>query len=652
MAQPVKISELDAASSAAGTDQLETNQSGTSRSITVEQISSYVAANAGIPADNITGILPVAHGGTGLALAGTSGYVLTSTGSDFVMAPIPVTTGAEISVLAYGAVADGGTTDNATAFANAIAAAEAAGEGSVVVVPAGTDFYKVNSAITIPQGVSLRVDGQIRPGASMTNLINVTADRDSFIYGVGFLVNAGSFATNAIAFNPGSPFDNRNVVTGLHIHNFVNSIRIVTGTYITVRDVFSQGATGNTVYATAGTGSMFDGLKVLGDANGLYFSASTLEGIIISNCQILTVAADAFAIKFDSGAGLFAQISNTVCQGSVIFDCSAHSSSFVNINALLVSLVGGSSATTVGVDFIGNITDVNINGLIVAVSPKAGLRIRDTASTGPQRFAIRGYRGLENGTAAGSADLILDASGGIGIGQVSVDESWFTSTGGSVVSVLEIGPGAILSSYGTNNAYLTAPTLLSARALPASGGIPYVNASGFQSYSEALDSAHLVLGGGAGATPYTVPNLNWNNGAGNLEIAGGIASTRTSGAIISDTSLATNPGYILLGGSGNVTAFGTEGSVGGVTWTGSAAYATVIGGNSADTQFVTSNTVRGGVVANTLYSTSSFQSAAPAGSTAGLWKLGEIKAGAVVLDTTRSIQVDIGGTVYNVMVST
>lgn len=44
--------------------------------------------------------------------------------------------------------------------------------------------------------------------------------------------------------------------------------------------------------------------------------------------------------------------------------------------------------------------------------------------------------------------------------------------------------------------------------------------------------------------------------------------------------------------------------------------------------------------------------AAPAGSSAGLWKLGALQTGAVVLDTTRSLYVDVGGVVYHVMLST
>lgn len=49
--------------------------------------------------------------------------------------------------------------------------------------------------------------------------------------------------------------------------------------------------------------------------------------------------------------------------------------------------------------------------------------------------------------------------------------------------------------------------------------------------------------------------------------------------------------------------------------------------------------------------TGTVQTTTPSGSTAGTWKLGALQTGAVVLDTTRSIYVDIGGTVYHLMVS-
>lgn len=57
------------------------------------------------------------------------------------------------------------------------------------------------------------------------------------------------------------------------------------------------------------------------------------------------------------------------------------------------------------------------------------------------------------------------------------------------------------------------------------------------------------------------------------------------------------------------------------------------------------------VAAGQMGSNGSVSTAAPAGSSAGAWKLGALQTGAAVLDTTRSIFVDIGGTVYKLMVA-
>jgi hypothetical protein len=48
-----------------------------------------------------------------------------------------------------------------------------------------------------------------------------------------------------------------------------------------------------------------------------------------------------------------------------------------------------------------------------------------------------------------------------------------------------------------------------------------------------------------------------------------------------------------------------------------------------------------------LGSTGSVKTAAPGGSTAGVWKLGVHNATTVSLDTTGYITVEIGGTTYN-----
>jgi hypothetical protein len=69
----VKISELPAASSAAGTDELEANQSGTSRKVTAAQLRAGLAAsgeNSDITSlTNLTTALSLAQGGTGATTA-------------------------------------------------------------------------------------------------------------------------------------------------------------------------------------------------------------------------------------------------------------------------------------------------------------------------------------------------------------------------------------------------------------------------------------------------------------------------------------------------------------------------------------------------------------------------------------------------------
>jgi hypothetical protein len=109
----VKISELPAASSAAGTDELEANQSGTSRKVTAAQIRAGLAgsgANSDITAlSGLTTALSVAQGGTGATNAGTArtnlglGSVATQPANNVAI------TGGSVTGITDLAIADGGT---------------------------------------------------------------------------------------------------------------------------------------------------------------------------------------------------------------------------------------------------------------------------------------------------------------------------------------------------------------------------------------------------------------------------------------------------------------------------------------------------------------------------------------------------------------
>ncbi len=61
--------------------------------------------------------------------------------------------------------------------------------------------------------------------------------------------------------------------------------------------------------------------------------------------------------------------------------------------------------------------------------------------------------------------------------------------------------------------------------------------------------------------------------------------------------------------------------------------------------------VIGAATGTSLAVTATLATGAPAGSSAGLWKLGALQAGAVVVDTTRSVFIDIGGVVYKLIVA-
>ncbi len=73
-------------------------------------------------------------------------------------------------------------------------------------------------------------------------------------------------------------------------------------------------------------------------------------------------------------------------------------------------------------------------------------------------------------------------------------------------------------------------------------------------------------------------------------------------------------------------------------------------GTTADIR-TTNNSTFASLRADAFTAASTVATAAPTGSSAGLWKLGALQSGAVVLDTTRSIFVDIGGTGYKLMVA-
>lgn len=375
-------------------------------------------------------------------------------------------------------------TDSSVGIQAAIDRASALG-GGTVFLPIPASCYGISSTLTIPSGVVLEGSGPntcIKPLAVMIDLIRFTGS----IGAVRNLcvMNQSSRATNGVNFSPAVFGNNLLTVENVRAYSFVNNFYNTNADFFRILHSWSQNATGYDVRSVfSGTQSIIDDLQTLGSNAGVYFTpgASTTEGPTITNSNII-VTGTGKAIQFDQA--LFANITNTNVQGAVLFDGTTNAIANLNINGLYITPSSG-AVDAIGIDFQGNIADININGLSSSGFSGCGLRLRSTASLLVQRVTINAARFLSNGTAANSADLCVIASFGA-ISGVTVGGSWFESTGGSVVSIKETNTFAITSSYLPTNTLFAGVTTTRLDTTPLVGTLPYINASQYLSYSPAI----------------------------------------------------------------------------------------------------------------------------------------------------------------------
>jgi hypothetical protein len=358
------------------------------------------------------------------------------------------------------------------------AAAAVSGVCFLPHVPGGT--YHAVSMITVPQNTSLVCEDKttsISPSVSMTSLIQITANSHSGVYNC-FLNNVSGLATNGLDFNPVT-FGN-NLLYAEHVTSigFVNNYHNTNADEFVIINSWSQNATGHAVRSIyAGTGSRIDGLQCVNDANGIYYSpgANTTEGVIIANSNCLTAnTGTSIAIQFDES--LFAQISNVDVTGQVFFNGNGTSNpqADADINGLFIS-----ANNSVGFLALGNIADFNLNGVTVSTASTCGMEFASDAFS-VQRVAIRGFFGFQN-TASGASDLCFNATAGGSITGTTVSDSWMTSSGRGVSSVVESGPAANLDiSYLPHSTFLAATTTTrtTSSVFPTTANaIPYINAN-------------------------------------------------------------------------------------------------------------------------------------------------------------------------------
>ena len=485
-----------------------------------------------------------------IVLSGQAQVFITASADDFVTQG-----GFDVTQEPYNAEGNG-TTDDYAAIQTCITACAAAGGGTVYFPPTSS-YYLVKTGLTVPTNVQLRGDSwgtSIRPGAIMTTLVSITGNISSKVSNLG-LVNQTSYATNGLDFNPGAFGNNLLVAERVYSVGFVNNFHNTNADEFCLLNCFSQNATGYTLRSIySGTGSRVDGLQVLGDAAGLYYSPGSLqttEGPIISNSNILVVGTGK-AIQFDQV--LFLQLVNVNTNGQVYLNGQTNAIADVHVTGLYISPSSGASDSS-GFYAFGNVADLNVNGLTVAGFSLAGVQIAATASLSPQRIWLNGLRCLENGTGSGSADLWLNATSG-GISNVVVGTSSFESTGGSVVSILETNTHTITATYLPTNTLFSSFTSSRSNVYPVSGGVPFVTANLTLGYSAALAANAFVLGGGAGATPVGSALTGYVYGNGTS--APSAATTIPVAALASlGTGVATALGNA-VNGSGGLTTFGTD----------------------------------------------------------------------------------------------
>lgn len=273
-----------------------------------------------------------------------------------------------------------------------------------------------------------------------------------------------------------------------------------------------------------------------------------------------------------------------------------------------------SQAGTVAAAGPVNITSASASALAVGLTGATNPAFSVDASTGSQAAGLNVLGGTTSGAVAvrilssgTNNNLTIDAKGsgtltlnGTATGGITLGRATTITTGNLTISSGQLsisGGNVLLLNNGTSGAVANAIFFGA-----AVGSGQSASTLGFAGNTGAATTGPLVTilgaGGGSGAST-----------GGELRLQGGLTSA--------------------AGGAGGAVTIYTAPAAAGNT---PAVVATFANDKSV-------------TLAGTL------ATAAPAGSSSGLWKLGALQTGVVVVDTSRSIFVDIGGTVYKLIVA-
>jgi hypothetical protein len=220
---------------------------------------------------------------TTVPAAATTGPIVVTTPSGAANSPtlFSIGTAQVFDVTSYGAIADG-TGDNTAAFQAAIAAAQAAGAGSIVSIPAGTYMFTTGSPASIQIGGTVPI---VLAGASRdtTKLIEATYNKDLISVRCNWTV-VQDLALDTQTYNGGHPIGDGASYTTIQRMNIVDG----TNTF----------------------GIYLSGPPKAHPGNGLYSEDNVVNDVILNDHY----AGDGFSFSFqDHGA-----VSNIVHTGSHI----------------------------------------------------------------------------------------------------------------------------------------------------------------------------------------------------------------------------------------------------------------------------------------------------------------------------------------------